>query len=384
MAEIYLDNNATTRLLPEVRDAMCRSLEECWGNPSSPHGVGEQARERVEQAREAVASLVGAEPEEIVFTSGGTEANNLVLFGAIEHLEVKRLVTSAVEHASVLQAARALEQRGVDVVVVPVDREGRVEIGAIERSLAIGPALVSVQWVNNVTGVVQPVEEVARLCRRRGARFHVDAAQAVGKVAAHVGDLDFDYLTFTAHKFHGPKGVGALWRRKGAPLRPLFFGGEQEYRLRPGTENTIGIVGFGVAAALRKRRVGDVVGRMRRLRDRFEKRLCSLIDRLEVISSDAERCCNTSCVRFCGVDGQALRVQLEARGVYCSQRSACSDARPAPSHVFGALGLSEREAYECLRFSLSEETTEVEIEAAARRIADAWSCVREGMQRLVG
>lgn len=369
--EIYLDNNATTRPLPEVRHAMLEVLAGGFGNPSSVHGAGERARACLRHAREATAALIGADPEQVVFTSGGTEANNLALLSGFDpdHGPI-RLVTTSVEHSSVLETLRLLKHRGVDVVYLPVDASGLLDLDHLDAAITPGYSFVSVQWVNNETGVIQPIRKIARLCQERDVPFHTDAAQAAGKVQIDLSDLPVDFLSLTGHKLHAPVGVGALYCRAPGKLRPQSYGGPQERGLRAGTENLPGIVGLAAAVELRRRRFDHVVGKMAALRDSFEQTLLERLPGIKVNGSREHRVSNTTNLRFSGVDGQALVARLDQAGLRCSQSSACTNRRPEPSYVLKAMGLSEDEAYESVRFSVSEETTEEEIARAVEVIVE--------------
>ena len=369
---IYLDNNATTRPIPEVVEKVVELLTSRYGNPSSVHQRGARGREELLCARERVASLVGASEEQIIFTSGGTEANNLAL-NKVAMMDSGHLVTTETEHSSVLNKARVLERQGGRVTYLQVDSKGRVSPRALEAVLLSDPAdLVSIHWVNNETGVVQPVEELGEICRGNRVTFHVDAAQAVGKVPIDFGSLPVDILTFSAHKIHGPQGVGALCFKNIKQVVPMIFGGDQERVMRPGTENLPGIAGFGAAAAVRQRDFADAVEHMEKLRDIFERRIMGAFPDLSVNADPSHRVCNTSNIRFPGIDGMALMARLDRDGVICSQTSACKSQRPEPSHVLLAMGLSEEEAFASVRFSFSALNTGEEAEAAADRVTDSY------------
>jgi cysteine desulfurase len=362
-AEVYLDNNATTRPLPEVVDAMLGVLSEGFGNPSSAHAGGDRARSAIEHAREAVAALVGADPTKIFFTSGGTEANNLVLTSACRgHQAHRRVITTAVEHSSVLKACEYLATEGIEIAYLAVDRQGRLSLDDLESALSQGAGLVSIQWVNNETGVIQPIQAILRLCNEASVPLHTDAAQAVGKLRIDIGAVPVDFLTLTAHKFHGPQGVGAIYAKKPKLLSPLLFGGPQEGGIRAGTENVPGIVGVGRAAELRNRRLDAIQAHLIKLRDQFEGAVLSSIPKVEVNGAVENRVCNTSNLLFRDTDGQALVVQLDLRGIRCSQSSACTNRRPEPSYVLRAMGLTEDEAYASVRFSFSEQNAAEEID----------------------
>ena len=372
MREVYLDNNATTRPLPEVREAMMRVLGEDFGNPSSAHSAGDRVRGAMVVAREAVAMLVGAEADQIVFMGSGTEANNTVFYSVVQRAPTEkrvRIVTTTVEHSSIVKMCDYLGARGVEVVSVPVDRCGQLVWEALDEAVTPDTDLVSVQWVNNETGAILPVERIAQLCQSRGVLFHTDAAQAVGKLPISVTESPVDFLTFTAHKFHGPQGVGALYVRSSKELLPLLWGGSQEGGLRPGTENVPGIIGMGTAAQVRLDRSKDVQVLMASLRDDFEQSVITKIPDVEINSDPDVRVCNTTNLLFRDVDGQALVARLDQDGVRCSQSSACTNQRPEPSYVLRAMGLSESEAYASIRFSFSEFNTVEDVDEAVVHLA---------------
>jgi cysteine desulfurase len=375
MERVYLDNNATTTLLLEVRDAVVRAMAADASNASSAHSGGDVARTILAGCRDAVGRLIGAPSESLLFTSGGTEANNLVLQSVARAVgsEPAKILTTEVEHASVLRACEDLGARGAEIVYLPVDVDGRVVVSEAAKLIAAGADLVSVQWVNNETGVIQPVEEIGRLCRLRGVLFHTDAAQAVGKLPVAVAGMPVDYLSLTAHKWHGPSGAGAVYVAPGRRLSPMIHGGGQEHDIRAGTENLLGIAGMGCAADLRRGRLDAVCRHMGTVRDLFEELLHSRLPGIRVNGQAAVRVCNTSNVMFPGADGQAMVAQLDLHSVCCSQGSACEASRPEPSHVLRAMGLSEEDAYSSLRFSFSELTTEDEIRQAVDVIVDVYS-----------
>lgn len=372
MQEVYLDNNATTRPLPEVREAMMRVLGEDFGNPSSAHSAGDRVREAMVAARDSVVQLVGAESDQIVFMGSGTEANNTVFHSVVQRAPTGkrvRIVTTTVEHSSIVKMNDYLSARGVEVVSVPVDRCGQLVWDALDEAVTPDTDLVSVQWVNNETGAILPIERVARLCQSRGVLFHTDAAQAIGKLPISVTELPVDFLTFTAHKFHGPQGVGALYVRSPKELLPLLWGGSQEGGLRPGTENVPGIIGMGTAVQLRLERLEDVQELMASLRDRFEQSVIDRVPDVEINGDPDMRICNTTNLLFRDVDGQALVARLDQEGVRCSQSSACTNQRPEPSYVLRAMGLSEVEAYASIRFSFSEFNTVEDVDEAVVHLA---------------
>lgn len=374
---IYLDNNATTEPLPEVREAVAVALGLGPSNPSSPHTAGEPARRLLADARESVAQLIGASPEQVLFTGSGTEANNMAMHSIASQRPSSRLLTTPVEHESVRKKAEMLEAAGAVVAELPVDRAGRVLLDAVDDMITPDVGLVSVQWVNNETGVIQPVEQIAAICRSRGIRFHTDAAQAVGKLLVEVNSLGADFLTFTGHKLHAPMGVGVLYFRQGVPLQPILGGGTQEFGLRPGSQNLSGIAGLAVACRLRRKHLMEVMEHMTKLRDAFEHRVVEACEGACINTPLAvDRVCNTTNIRFSGVDGEALLAQLITHGICCSQGSACTAQIPEPSHTLVAMGLTAGEAYQSIRFSLSELNTMAEIDDAAKTIAACYARIK--------
>lgn len=374
VGEIYLDNNATTQPLPEVVRLVAEIMSTGYGNPSSVHRAGERGRQLLRKARQQVADAVGGDTEHVVFTSGATEANNLVLQCLRGRaFDGFRLVTSAVEHSSVLETARQLRREGHDVVIVPVDSRGLVRLEEVASAIKPGRTLVSVQWANNETGVVQPIEEIARIVHETGSLLHTDAVQAVGKVSVDVSGLPIDFLTLSGHKVHGPVGVGALVGPGLARVASLVFGGSQERGVRPGTENVPAIAGLGLALELRTQRWATAVDSTRRLRDRFETALVERGLASAINGAAASRLPNTSNLRFAGVDGEALTLRLDQLGVRCSQSSACTNQKPEPSYVLRAMGLSEGEAYASIRFGFSEFNTDQEIDQALDLISEVHS-----------
>jgi cysteine desulfurase len=356
VTEVYLDNAASTKPLASVRDAVSRAMDIEFGNPSSAHGAGRRARQAVEDARDQVAALVGADRGHVTFTSGGTEANSLML-RQCAHAEVRRVITTAVEHSSVLEHLDALREQGIDVVVLPVDANGRISVDALRAGAVDSETLVSIQWANNETGVLQSVLDAAAHVTSLGGTFHTDAAQAVGKMPIDFVSSPISAMTITSHKLHGPQGVGALIAKPGLRLAPIQRGGSQERGLRPGTENLPGIIGFGVAAEHRLATMRNFARHTRSLRDMFESRLREGITGLQFNGIQADRVSTTGSVTISGIDGQALVAQLDARGVRVSQSSACTNMRPEPSYVLRAMGLSEDAAYASIRYAMSEDST---------------------------
>ena len=368
---IYLDCNATTPVDPRVVDAMIPVLREVYGNPSSGHSLGRQARAVVETAREQVAACLGAEAREIVFTSGGTESDNWALRGAAAAHPGGHVVVTAVEHPAVLATARALEREGaITLTVVPVDRVGRVDADEVVRALAPGTILVSVMLANNEVGTLEPVAAVARVCRARGIPLHTDAAQAVGKVPVDVRELGVDLLTVAGHKLYAPKGVGALFVRAGVALEPLLRGAGHERGLRSGTENVSSIAGLGKACELVKDEVDQEQPRLRTLRDRLEKLLAGGVPGLVRHGPREERLPNTASLAFPGVDANDL-LALLANEVAASAGAACHTGAVHPSAVLTAMGVDAATAMSTVRFSLGRFTTERDVDEGARRVLAA-------------
>jgi len=366
---IYLDHNATTPVDPEVLEAMLPFLREDYGNPSSLHWFGQRARAAVEEARGLVAALVGAEPSEVVFTGGGSEADNLALRGVAAKARPPRVgvVCSAIEHHAVLNTAKALRDEGRPVAVARAGEDGVLDLDDLAARIDDATALVSVMLANNETGVLQPVAEAARLARAKGALVHCDAVQAAGRVEVDVRRLDVDLLTLSAHKLYGPKGVGALYVRRGTPMAPLVRGGAQERNRRAGTENVAGIVGFGVAASLARRRREEDAARVSVLRDRLEAHLLGIVGCRR--NGEGPRVPNTTNVSFEGVDAEALLAALDLEGIAASTGAACAAGGVEPSHVLRAMGLPPDRVQSSLRLSLGRATTEGDVDRAASVMA---------------
>ncbi len=366
---VYLDNAATTKVDPRVADAMRPFFTERYGNASSLHAMGQDAKEALEESRETVAKALGASAEEIVFTAGGSEADNLAVIGAAmvnKSKEKNRVVVSQVEHPAVYNAAEFLKRSGFDVVFLPVDRQAFVKIDALRKALTPETVLVSVMHANNEVGTVEPIAEIARLCKERGALFHTDAVQSFTKEKIDLAALPADFVSLSAHKIHGPKGVGALFVRRGVRLQPIVYGGPHEHRLRAGTENVAGIVGFAEAAKLAVGESHKSIPRMRELRGALIKRVLET-DGAHLNGAAPEsgkRLCNNAHFRFDAVEGEALVLRLDALGVAGSTGSACSSASLKPSRVLLAMGLSHVQAHGSLRLTLSRFTTREEIDYA--------------------
>lgn len=360
MRRVYLDYNATTPLDGEVLQQMLPYLQDHFGNPSSIHWFGQQARRAVDLARAQVADLIGADPSEIVFCSGGTEADNLAISGAVPQRE-GHLITSAVEHPAVLSTCQALQQQGVRVTTLPVDGEGRVNPRDVADSIAEDTALISVMLANNDVGTLQPVAEIAALARQRGILMHTDAVQAAGKLPVDVQQLDVDLLSLSGHKIHGPKGCGALYLRRGVQIASLLHGGAHERGRRAGTENVASIVGLGRACQLARSRVDDDARRQAELRDRLQQGILDRIEGARVNGHPVHRLPNTLNVSFDGIDGEDLQMSLDLMGIAVSTGSACASGTTEPSHVLTAMGRSQTEARGAIRLSVGRGTTDEEV-----------------------
>ena len=368
---IYLDHNATTPVAPDVADVVARVLREEFGNASSVHHFGQRAKAILDDARTAVAGLIDAQPGEVVFTSGGTEADNFAIRGAAEALEPsgrRHLIASAIEHEAVLNTLKALARRGWRTTFLPVGDTGIVSLDALRGALSDDTALVSVMLANNEIGTIQPVAELAAAARERGAWFHTDAVQAVGKIPVSVKTLGVDLLALSAHKFNGPKGVGALWIRRGSRLVPHMTGGKHERSRRAGTENVPAIAGFGVAAALAGGRLGQEAPPARALRDRLESGILERVPGALVNGAREPRVPNTTNISFEGVEAESLLIALDLDGIAVSTGSACSSGTLEPSHVLRAMGLSAHRTQNSIRFSLGLGNTAGEIDRVLDRL----------------
>ena len=380
MPAIYLDHNATTPIDPEVRAEMDGSLDGSLGNPSSLHAAGQAARRVIDRARERVARLLGAQPDEILFCSGGTEADNLAIVGSLgpRPAAAAHLITSAVEHQAVLNPVRHLERGGASVTVLPVDGEGLLDPAAVASALRAETALVSVMLANNDVGTLQPVAAIAALARARGALLHTDAAQAAGKIRIDVASLGVDLLSLTGHKLHGPQGVGALYVRRGTPLSPLLFGGHQERGLRPGTEPVAAIAGLGKACELAVARLAEDAAHLGELRRSFEAAVVARVAGASVNGRYGPRLPNTCNLSFDGLDGEALAINLDLLGVAVSTGAACSTATREPSHVLLAMGRSPAQARSSIRVSFGRGNTAGEAARAVDLVEQAVQLMRRG------
>ena len=374
---IYLDHNATTPILPEVLEAMMPYLTAEWGNPSSTYKFGAKLKTVIATAREQVAELIGAHSMDVIFTSFATESNNAAIAAALMADSGKRhIVTSTVEHSSVLNYCKALEKQGYRFTYLPVDRDGLLKLCDLEMAITEQTAVVSLMWANNETGVLFPVDQMAQICRSRGVLYHCDAVQAAGKVEIDVRRVPLDYLSLTGHKFHAPKGVGALYVRRKAPFSAYVHGGHQERNLRGGTESVPLIVGLGKAAQLARKHLPDYEKKVRPLRDDLEKGILSSIPCAELNGHKEKRLANTSNISFHGVDSEALLILLDKDGVSASSGSACLADSDEPSHVIKAMKPESAASRQTIRFSLDATTTGAEIKAALAGVG----CATEVLQ----
>jgi len=358
----YFDNNATTRVAPEVVDAMIPFLREYWGNPSSTYVFGRQVGEHLDQARARVAALINAEPRELIFTSCGTESNNSAIHSALVTQPEKRHVTTAVEHSANIKFCDLLQKRGYTVTFLPVAPDGALDLQQLEEAIRPHTAVVSVMWANNETGVLFPVREIAAICRRKGTLFHTDAVQAPGKLKIDVRELDVDFLSLSAHKLHAPKGIGLLYVKRRVKYQPYVVGGGQERGRRGGTENVANIVAFGRAAELATANLSDENTRVRALRDRLEDGILGAIPGASRNGAREPRLPNTSNLAFDGVEAEGILMLLDQAGICASSGSACTTGSLDPSHVLTAMGCSAARARSSIRFSLGIYNTEVDVD----------------------
>ena len=396
MQRIYLDHNATTPVEPEVLDAMLPYLSAEYGNAASIHTFGQKARAAVEQARESVAALLGARPQEIVFTSGGTESDNHAIFGVVAAASgaqknvaassakeesaaggEKHVITTAIEHEAVLNACQALEKEGVRVTYLPVDREGQIDLDQLRRAIRPETVLISVMHANNELGAVQPLAAIGRIAAEADVYLHTDAVQSAGKIPIDVNALGVDLLSISGHKLYAPKGIGALYVRGGTRVRQLLYGGHHQRGFRPGTENVAGIVGLGKAAEMARMSLADDARRISALRDGLQRGLLELVPYSRVNGGRAARTPNTTNLVFPGVEGEALLIALDLKGLACSTGAACSSGAVEPSHVLTAIGLPAEEARASLRFSLGRHTTPADIDFALNVVPAAVAQLRE-------
>jgi len=376
MHRVYLDNNATTPVLPEVFEAMRPYFGEHFGNASSIHHHGQETRAAVESARESVAGLLGCSASEVIFTSGGTESDNLAIAGLVKAGD--HVITSGIEHHAVLHAAKNLEQIGCEVTVLPADGRGLVDPDDVKRGLRSATKLITVMMANNETGVLQPVEEIGKLAAEAEVLFHTDAVQAAGKVPIDVKRMHCHALSISGHKLHGPQGTGALFLKKGTQLHPLFHGGRHERSRRAGTENVPGIVGLGKAAKLASESFNNgAIERLAAMRDRLQRNVLSGIEGTKINGDGAQRVPNTANIRFDDIEGESLVIALDLKGLAVSTGAACSSGAIEPSHVLIAMGLRPEQARASIRFSLGKQTTEEDIDFAIQLLPETVARLRE-------
>lgn len=378
MKVVYLDNNATTRTAPEVVEAMLPYFSDYYGNPSSMHSFGGQVAKEVQQAREQVATLIGADPAEIVFTSCGTESDNAAIWGTLNSYPQKNhIITTRVEHPAVGNLATFLSKKGFKVTSLPVDREGRLDLDLLSSAITEETALVSIMWANNETGVLFPIEEIAQMVKTRGVVFHTDAVQAVGKLPIDLSKVPIDLLSFSGHKLHTPKGIGVLYIRKGTRFTPFIIGGHQERGRRGGTENVPYIIGLGKACQLALYHLEAENERVRTLRDKLEQGIFDTIPKVLINGSQKERLGNTSSISFEYVEGESILLLLNNLGICASSGSACTSGSLEPSHVLRAMGVPFTAAHGSIRFSLSIYNTEEEIDYVLKHLPPVIARLRE-------
>jgi cysteine desulfurase len=385
MNRVYLDYNATTPVDPEVLDAMLPYFSGEFANAASIHTPGQKARAAVETAREQVAALIGARPQEIVFTSGGTESDNHAIFGIVSSSFTSstsltsrpHIITTAIEHEAVLNTCQALEKEGARVTYLPTDRQGLIDLGELRRAIQPETILITMMHANNELGTVQPLEEIGRIAKQADVYFHTDAVQSAGKIPIDVNAMGLDLLSLSGHKIYAPKGVGALYVRGGTRLRQLLYGGHHQRGFRPGTENVAGIVGLGKAAEVARKSLAEDGQRLSGLRDRLQQGLLQRVPQSRVNGGGAPRTPNTTNIVFPGIEGEALLIALDLKGLAVSTGAACSSGAVEPSHVLTAIGLPPEEARASLRFSLGRHTTDEDIDFALNVVPAAVAQLRE-------
>lgn len=374
----YLDNNATTRVRPEVLQAMLPFFDSSWGNPSSTYSFGHDLKPQIEHAREQIAGLIGADPPEIIFTACGTESINTAIHSAIStQPEKKHLVTTAVEHSATLNFCNWLQKKGYELTVLPISANGGLDLDRLRQAIRPDTALVCVMWANNETGLLFPIEQVGRICRDRGVLFHTDAVQMAGKLPIDVNKAECDFLSLSGHKLHAPKGIGALYVRRTTRFQPYLMGGGQERGRRGGTENVPYIIGFGQAAELAQKSIQEDGTRITALRDRLEKGLLESIQGCARNGPSAPRLPNTSNLAFEGVEAEGILLLLNEVDICASSGSACTAGSLDPSHVLLAMGCSSSRARSSIRFSLSRESTEADVDHVLRQLPSIVNRLRQ-------
>lgn len=364
MRKVYFDHSATTATAPEVASQMVEYMTNTFGNPSSVHAFGREAKKAIIHARKQVADLIGANPEEILFTSGGTEGDNMALRGIAEANKKrgKHIITTQIEHHAILHTCEALEKEGYRVTYLPVDEYARVNPQDVADAISDDTILISVMFANNEVGTIQPIAEIGKIAKEKGIYFHTDAVQAVGNYPIDVNEYGIDLLTISSHKFHGPKGIGALYIRKGVRIKPILFGGAQEKTLRPGTENTPGIVGLGKAAELAQAELTDKINRVQKLRDKLIAGITERIPEAKLNGHPTLRMPGNVNFSFRYIEGESLLLNLDIKGIAASSGSACTSGSLDPSHVLLAMGITHEIAHGSLRLSLGRENTEEDVD----------------------
>lgn len=375
---IYLDNNATTPIDPAVAEKMSDFIKENFGNPSSLYPIGRQVKEMITEARETVAKALGAGRTEIVFTGSGTEADNFAIRGVLDALpEKNEFITSVIEHPAVIQTANYLEKKGIKVTYVPVDEYGTVDLQFLKDAITPQTAIISIMHANNEIGTIQPIEEISRIAKEKGILIHTDAVQSFSKIDVNVDKLGVDLLSISGHKIYGPKGVGALYIRKGTHIMPLIYGGHQEREMRAGTENTAGIIGLGEAVRVIKERGDKDKKRIEKLAEKLKKGIEDNIPKVKFSGHEKERIKGTLNFAFYGLEAEAILLALATKGIYVSTGSACSEGAEDVSHVLDAIGLKPEIARSCIRFSLGRFNTEEDIDLVLKELPDIVAKFRE-------
>lgn len=376
---IYMDHSATSPVDPEVFEAMKPYFVDSFGNASTLYSMGRDARKAMESAREKVASLLGAKPEEIIFTSGGTESDNIAIKGTAYRLKNKgnHIITSAIEHPAVRETCNYLEKNGFEVTYLPVYEEGIVKLSDLEDAITDKTILITIMHANNEIGTIQPIAEIGKIAREKGIYFHTDAVQAVGKIPINVTEMNIDMLSLSAHKLYGPKGIGALYIRKGVRIEPILHGGGHERNLRPGTENVSGIVGLGKACELAEKNMLEDAKYITNLRDKLIDGVLDSVEQSYLNGHRTKRLPNNVNFRFTGIEGESLVLHLDSKGIAASTGSACSSKKLEPSHVLMAIGLKEVDAHGSLRLTLGKENTEEDVDHAIESIKEVVGTLRK-------
>lgn len=376
---IYMDHSATSPVDPEVFEAMKPYFVESFGNASTLYSLGREGKTAMENAREQVASLIGAEPKEIIFTSGGTESDNIAIKGTAYKFKAKgnHIITSAIEHPAVDETCKYLEKNGFEVTYLPVYKDGIVKVSDLEDAITDKTILITIMHANNEIGTIQPIAEIAKIAREKGIYFHTDAVQTVGKILVDVKELDVDMLSLSSHKLYGPKGIGALYIKKGVRIEPIMHGGGHERGIRPGTENVPGIVGLGKACSIARENLESDSKKVTNLRDKLIDNVLEQVEESYLNGHRTNRLPNNANFRFTGIEGESLILTLDTKGISASTGSACSSTKLEPSHVLMAIGLEEVEAHGSLRISLGRENTEKEIDYTVKAIKEVVSKLRE-------